>query len=103
MNITDKVTIGQPAGVQSVKPIQKPEPVEKAAPQSQPRGDRVQISAQAREMQAAREAVARMPDVDAEKVARIKARLQDGTYKVDGGKVAGKMLTESLIGEASRR
>lgn len=97
MNISDKVTLQQPSVIKNVQPSQKAAPAQKPAGQPPVRGDRVQISEQAREMQEARQAVARMPDVDAEKVARIKARIQDGSYKVDGRKVADKMLAESLL------
>jgi len=74
----------------SAKPVAKPA----AAPVA--KGDRVALSAQAKELQAAREAVAKMDDVDHEKVARIKAQIEAGTYKVDAGKIAEKMIDESL-------
>ncbi len=38
-----------------------------------------------------------MPEVDAAKVSEIKARLQNGTYKVDGRHAAARMLEESLL------
>lgn len=98
MNISDKVTLQQPSVVKSIQPAQKAAQARKTTAQKPPaRGDRVQISDQAREMQAARQAVAQMPDVDEEKVARIKARIQQGTYKVDGRQVADQMLAESLM------
>lgn len=75
---------------QSAKPVEKPA----AAPVA--KGDRVALSARAKELQAAREAIAKMDDVDHEKVARIKAQIKAGTYKVDAGKIAGKMIDESL-------
>jgi negative regulator of flagellin synthesis FlgM len=61
--------------------------------------DRVELSAKAKELQAAREAIAKMDEVDHEKVARIKAQLKAGTYKVDAEKIAGKMIEESLLKE----
>lgn len=63
------------------------------------KGDSVQISSQAKELQAAQEAIRKMDDVDHEKVARIKAQIEAGTYKVDAAKVAGKMLEDSLLGD----
>ncbi len=100
MNISDKVTLQQPSVIKSVQPAQKAAQPQKTTGQTPPvQGDRVQISDQAREMQAARQAVAQMPDVDEEKVARIKARIQSGTYKVDSHKVADNMLAESLLGD----
>lgn len=72
-------------------------PVEKTAAAPVAKGDRVELSAQARELQAAREALAKMDAVDHEKVARIKAQIAAGTYKVDAAKIASKMLAESLL------
>lgn len=63
------------------------------------KGDRVELSAKAKELQAAREAIQKMDDVDHEKVARIKARIEAGTYKVDADKIAGKMIEDSLLGD----
>jgi negative regulator of flagellin synthesis FlgM len=75
----------------SAKPVEKTE----SAPTA--KGDRVELSPQARELQAAREALAKMDAVDHEKVARIKARIAAGTYKVDAAKIASKMIAESLL------
>ena len=98
MNISDKVSLQQPNIVKGVQPGQKAAPVRKTgAHPPVARKDRVQISDQAREMQAARQAIEQMPDVDEEKVARIKEQIQNGTYKVDGNKAAGKILAESLL------
>jgi negative regulator of flagellin synthesis FlgM len=63
------------------------------------KGDKVELSAKAQELQAAREAVNKMDDVDHAKVAEIKAQIKAGTYKVDADKIAGKMLEESLLKE----
>jgi negative regulator of flagellin synthesis FlgM len=63
------------------------------------KGDRVNLSSQAQELQAAREAIHNMDDVDHEKVAKIKARIEAGTYTVDGEKTAGKMIEESLLND----
>ena len=63
------------------------------------KGDQVALSANAKELQAARDAVQKMEDVDHEKVAQIKAQIEAGTYKVDADKLAGKMIEESLLKE----
>jgi negative regulator of flagellin synthesis FlgM len=44
----------------------------------------------------AREAIRREPDVRADKVADVKARLKTGQYQVDADKLADKMLNDSL-------
>ena len=72
------------------------EPIEKPIAGT-PAADRVVLSGAARELQAARAAIAQMDDVDHEKVARIKAEIQSGTYKVDARKIAGKMLEDALV------
>jgi negative regulator of flagellin synthesis FlgM len=79
-----------------VKHVQAPQ---KVAGRQIAKGDRVQISERAREMQATLEQVKKMPDVDEAKVALIKAQLKAGTYQADSGTVAEKMLTESLTGQ----
>lgn len=61
--------------------------------------DRVTFSRQARQLQVARQAVSGMPDVDMDKVAKIRAQLKDGTYKVDAHKIAANMLQEMLHGQ----
>ncbi len=63
------------------------------------KGDRVELSPQAQELRAAQEAIKQMGDVDEEKVAKIKAQIKAGTYKVDAEKAAGKMLAESLLND----
>jgi flagellar biosynthesis anti-sigma factor FlgM len=70
-----------------------------AAVEPSPNSDRVQISAQAREMQAARQAIRQMPEVDLEKVAQIKARIKAGRYEVDAQAAASKMMMESLLND----
>ena len=71
--------------------------VEKTGPSPAARGDRVELSPQARELQAAREALGKMESMDYEKVARIKFQIAAGTYKVDAAKIASKMIEESLL------
>ena len=65
-------------------------------------GDRVALSTKAREMQAARQAIRQMPEVDAEKVAKVRAQLKEGTYVVDSKKIAAKMVTEALLNDLEK-
>jgi negative regulator of flagellin synthesis FlgM len=55
-------------------------------------GDHVTLTDSARSMQKIEEAVARTPVVNAAKVDSIKQAVQNGTYQVDSGRVAGKLL-----------
>jgi negative regulator of flagellin synthesis FlgM len=60
-------------------------------------GDSVSLSHQARWLQAAREALAEIPEIREERVAAIRAQIEAGTYKVDGEKIADKMIAEGLL------
>jgi negative regulator of flagellin synthesis FlgM len=57
-----------------------------------PTGDQVTLTGSARTLQKLGEAVALAPVVDATKVATVKQAVQSGTYKVDAGRVADKLL-----------
>lgn len=94
MEISGKIP---PVGPQStaLPAANKPEKVERAAAGT----ERVAISERAKELQAAFQAVKQMDDVDHDKVARIKAQIKAGTYKVDAEKIAGKMIEESLLSD----
>jgi negative regulator of flagellin synthesis FlgM len=54
----------------------------------------VSLSADARSLSAARDAVQRAPDVREQKVADIKQQISDGTYHVPARLVARKMLDQ---------
>ncbi len=55
--------------------------------------DQVSFSTVAKDMQTAKAAAASTPDVRADKVADIKARLAAGTYQVSGEAFADKILS----------
>lgn len=56
------------------------------------RADKVQISSLGKDIQTAKAAVAESPDVREDLVEPIKARLQNGTYSVETGSFAEKLL-----------
>ncbi len=58
--------------------------------------DKVQLSARALEVQQSAQALKEMPDVDEEKVQKVKMDVESGTYKVSGVKVATDMLKETF-------
>lgn len=60
------------------------------------RPDKVELSQESREVQSANKAMAETPDVRSEVLARIKAQLATGEYRVSGREVAKKMLARSL-------
>jgi negative regulator of flagellin synthesis FlgM len=58
--------------------------------------DKVRLSARAREVQEAANALAKMPDVREKKVQQVKMAVESGTYRVVGNKVAMDMLRETF-------
>ena len=54
--------------------------------------DQVQISSLGKDFQTAKAAVAGSPDIREELTAPIKAQVQNGTYQVDNGTFAEKLL-----------
>lgn len=60
----------------------------------------VDISSEAKMISKVRD-VAKADDVNQEKVDRIKAMINGGTYKPDYGKVAEKMVNETVLQELS--
>ncbi len=60
--------------------------------------DTVELSETAKVLKAADAKIANTPDVDTDKVARIKAALDNGSYSIDSQRVAEKMMSfESLM------
>ena len=59
--------------------------------------DKVVLSPKARELQDAKMELAGVPDVDSRRVAHIKLEIEQGTYRVNGGKIAERMLGEMRL------
>ncbi len=59
-----------------------------------PQQDRVELSTRKDEIEKLKNTVAAMPDVRSDKVAALKQQISAGTYRVDGVKVAEKMLED---------
>lgn len=55
-------------------------------------GDQVTLTSSARSLQKLEEAIAKTPVVNSGKVAAVKQSLNTGTYQVDAGRVADKLL-----------
>ena len=79
---------GQVANAYNVSKAKKAEAVAKANKGS----DTVEISSAAKTFQAARTAVAASSDIRADKVARLKAAIEEGTYAVTAKNVADKLV-----------
>ena len=63
-----------------------------ASPATSQTGDHVTLTNSARSLQKIEEAVAKTPVVNADKVAAVKQAISSGTYTIDAGRVADKML-----------
>lgn len=61
--------------------------------------DQVEISQTGAEITKAKEVIRETPDVRVEKVREVKKEVDDGTYKVDGRKVAAKIIKENILDE----
>lgn len=82
--------IGALTQVQQLYSTQKKPGIQKKAGASF--SDQVQISSMGKDFQAAKTAVANSPDVREELVASLKERIQNGTYEVNGGDFADKLI-----------
>ena len=69
------------------------------SPQSVPIEDKAESPLTGKRLNEARKLMKAVPDVREEKVAQIKKQLENGTYKIDGEKIAFKMIKESLTNE----
>jgi len=61
--------------------------------------DTVVISDAAKRIQEVRSQLDAVPDVNEEKVARLRNEIENGTYEINADKIAGKMLREGLIND----
>ncbi len=61
--------------------------------------DIVDISKESEVLYKAKKEIDKLPDVRKEKVEAIKDKVENNEYKVDEGKVADKILEESIIDE----
>lgn len=68
------------------------------APSAPASTDRVEVSDQGRAMQVAAAALKQTPKIRADKVASLKARINEGTYQVPGADIAERMLADDLLG-----
>jgi negative regulator of flagellin synthesis FlgM len=70
---------------------------EKAAAANLVPEEKVNLSTTAKDVQNLSSAISKLPDVREEKVQALKDQIEKGTYKVDAGKTAEKMVGESLL------
>jgi negative regulator of flagellin synthesis FlgM len=100
ISVSDKIS-----GISTAEPVSKPtgsssngvvadksQGEGSAAAAAAQTGDHVTLTDSARSLQKIEEAVAKTPVVNANKVAAVKQAISSGTYTIDAGRVAGKML-----------
>lgn len=90
---TGSVVFRKTGAVPGKGPVGSPGPVGGVPPAGTPS---LAISDQARLVSEAHRAVDALPEIRVEKVGRIQAAVDAGTYRVDGGRVAEKMVSDAV-------
>lgn len=70
---------------------------EKSETQSLVPEDKVSISTQSKDINIARGAIEKLPEIREDRVAEVKKAVDSGTYQVDVGKLANKLALDSLV------
>jgi negative regulator of flagellin synthesis FlgM len=100
MKITDKNNyINFDAYTKNIREKEKIPSSDKQATKDIMKEDNVVLSPQAKKIQEAKKIMGSIPDIREEKVAQIKAQIENGTYHVEEKKLAAKMIKESLLNE----
>ena len=87
------------AYTKNVKDKEKIDAPLKKTPKEVSGGDKVVLSPEAIKIQEAKELMGSIPDIREEKVAQIKAQIENGTYRIKEKELATKMVRESLLNE----
>jgi negative regulator of flagellin synthesis FlgM len=99
ISVSDKIS-----GISTAEPVAKPtgsgsngvvtdkSQSEGSAAAATAQTDHVTLTDSARSLQKIEEAVAKTPVVNADKVAAAKQAISSGTYQIDAGRIAGKLL-----------
>ncbi len=100
MKVTgENPSVGLEAYVKNINDKKNIDPSAGQNPKTVSRQDSVVLSPKAKEIQETKELLSAVPDVREEKVAQIKTQIENGTYEIDGEKVASRMIRESLLNE----
>ena len=102
MRISGRKSVGGAAPVGGVQPRQPNEPPVEGATEAE-RATDVEISSTSREIAQAKESLAAMPDVRAERVSEIKPLVDDGSYNVESEVLARRVVDASLRESARER
>jgi len=75
------------------------QPLSQPAAVAEKEGDTVELSAEAKQIQAARNRLKSLPEIREEMVAHIRSQIESGTYQINSGKIAAAMLKDALSDE----
>ena len=87
------------AYVNQVQDKNKTDPSDNKSDKTAAKTDTVVISDAAKRIQEVRSQLDAIPDVDEEKVARLRNEVENGTYEINADQIAGKMLREGLVND----
>ena len=59
--------------------------------------EKVDLSTRSKDLLQIKNVVAQLPEIREEKIQELKTQIEKGTYNINGGKIAEKMVGESLI------
>ena len=99
MKISTKDPSVRDAYVKQISQQQKEDAASKPGVKPVEKADTVKISEEARELQEAQKVLENMPDVQVEKVAEIKNKIENGTYEIKPDEIAEKMVIDALLNE----
>ncbi len=100
MKITDNNPyVNLDAYTKNVKDKERIDNQDTQAPKQVMEEDKVVLSQEAKKIQEAKKLMDSIPDIREEKVAKIKAQIENGTYQVEEKKLAAKIVKESLLNE----
>ena len=100
MKITDNNPyVNLDAYTKNVKDKERIDNQDTQAPKQVMEEDKVVLSQGAKKIQEAKKLMDSIPDIREEKVAKIKAQIENGTYQVEEKKLAAKIVKESLLNE----
>lgn len=89
-------------GSNQIQYVNQTNPPDKATPSQEAKNpealvDKVELSAQSREIKKINDVLEMTPDVRADRVAELKKLVQEDRYQVDSEAVAGKMIDQTII------
>jgi negative regulator of flagellin synthesis FlgM len=62
-----------------------------------PPEEKVDLSTRSKELLQIKNAISQLPEIREDKIQELKTQIEKGTYNINGGQIAEKMVGESLI------